>query len=323
VEVDAFRQYNGWTSGVCFMGEQWAPRLALARANGAADIWGWGSWAPGCTWPDSGPSLYNSSAGSFKSWRGIWDSYRVFNATATNGGFALGAQANAYRLSRLSDGGNASASAIALDFGALFYGAENAEPVRALLNASLHAWLPTSYPLNDFSLFWTMMQHDVGTFGKLAAANVSLASFTAPAAASAVAVASMEAALAALRPGSIPASNPFGLQGATRAVAVSKGYLQALFAWRTAGLTVALLQQQHRPPRPPAACAAARAAVLDMAARVSDFDAAFPLESASWVVGRLDPGLYSFPPFLESTERTMAAFAPLWSAQVEAACAAQ
>jgi hypothetical protein len=60
-----------------------------------------------------------------------------------------------------------------------------------------------------------------------------------------------------------------------------------------------------------------------MAARVSDFDAAFPLESASWVVGRLDPGLYSFPPFLESTERTMAAFAPLWSAQVEAACAAQ
>ncbi len=321
VEVDAFRQYNGWTSGVCFMGEQWAPRLALAKANGAADVWGWGSWAPGCTWPDSGPQLLNATAGAFKSWRGIWDSYRVFNATPTNGGFAFGAQANAYLLSRLSWDTTATASAVALDFGTLFYGAENAEPVRALLNASLHAWLPTSYPLSDFSLFWTMMQRDVGTFGKLAAANTSLASFAAPAAASAQAVASMEAALAALRPGSIPASNPNGLAGAARAVAVTKGYLQALFAWRTAGLTVALLQQQYRPPRPPAACAAARAALQALSTATAAFDASFPLESASWVVGRLDPGLYSFPPFLESTERTMAAFEPLWAAAVQAACA--
>lgn len=44
VEVDAFRQYNGWTSGVCYMGEQWVPRLTEAAAHGASDVWGWGSW---------------------------------------------------------------------------------------------------------------------------------------------------------------------------------------------------------------------------------------------------------------------------------------
>jgi hypothetical protein len=331
VEVDAFRQYNGWTSGVCFMGEQWAPRLAVARASGAQDVWGWGSWAPGCTWPDSGPQLLNHSAAAPpKSWRGHWNTYRVWNATATNGGFALGAQANAYLLSRLSWADAASgeipnATAIALDFGALYYGPENAEAVRALLNASLHAWLPTSYPLNDFSLFWTMMQHDVGTFAKLAHANATIDSFTAPAAASDAAIAAMEAALAAVQPQRIPASNPSGWAGATRAVGVSKGYLAALFAWRATGLRVALLgvAVQRGTPPTPAACAAARSALADMAAKVQAFDAAFPLESASWVVGRLDPALESYPPFLQSSERTMAAFAPVWSAQVEAACPAQ
>ena len=34
VEVDAFRQYNGWTAGVCWMGEQWGPRLATAVTSG-------------------------------------------------------------------------------------------------------------------------------------------------------------------------------------------------------------------------------------------------------------------------------------------------
>jgi hypothetical protein len=319
VEVDAFRQYNGWTSGVCYMGEQWVPRLAQARAAGVADVWGWGSWAPGCTWPDSGPSLLNhSDAQGPKSWRGAWDSYRVFNATPSNGGFALGAQANAYLLSRLSWDAAPNASAIALDFGALYYGAANAPAVAALLAASLQAWLPTSSPasVGDFTLFWTMLQHDVGAFARLAASGATLAAFEAAAAASAAAVGDMQAALAAISPASIPASNPQGWAGAARAVGVSGGYLQALFAWRSTGLRVALLG-----PHPTAtACGAALAAIADMAAKVGAFDAAFPIESASWVVGRLDPALQSYPPFLQSSERTMAAFAPRWRAQVAAVC---
>jgi hypothetical protein len=52
VEVDAFRQYNGWTSGVCWMGSQWGPRLAVAAASGvqmlnvslSADVGCVGTW---------------------------------------------------------------------------------------------------------------------------------------------------------------------------------------------------------------------------------------------------------------------------------------
>jgi hypothetical protein len=36
VEIDAFRQYNGWTSGVCWMGSQWGPRLATAASSGVS-----------------------------------------------------------------------------------------------------------------------------------------------------------------------------------------------------------------------------------------------------------------------------------------------
>lgn len=319
VEVDAFRQYNGWTSGVCFMGEQWAPRLATAAANGAADVWGWGSWAPGCTWPDSGPDLRNATPGAYKSWRGWWNSYRLFNATPTNGGFSLGGQANAYLLSRLSrDAPPANATAIARDFGTLFFGAANAAPIAALLNASLHAWLPTSLPagVGDFTLFWTMMQHDSGGAFSGLAKRFTGAQFRAAAAASAAAVADMAAALAAVDPAAVPASNPRGFEGAARAVGVTQGYLAAAFAWRTAGLLVAQLGAAPVA----AACAEARGALADLAAAAAAFGAAFPAEAAAWVVASVDPALFSYPPFLSSLERTMAGFVPLWTAMVEATC---
>ena len=319
VELDAFRQYNGWTSTVAYMGAQWAPRLAQAAAAGATDVWGWGAWAPGCTWPDSGPQLVNASAG-YKSWRSWWSSYRVFAPTATNGGFALGPQANAYLLSRLSwDALPANETQIALDFGALFFGASNAAPVAALLNASLPAWLATSAPssVGDFTLFWTMMQHDKGTFDGLARKNVTLAQFQDAADASTAALSQMEAALAAVDPGAVPASNPRGYAGAARAVAVSKGYLAALFAWRSAGLSVALLGAAPSA----GACAEARGLVAAMADAVARFGAAFPTESASWVVASLDPALESAPSFLTTTsERTMAGYGAVWTAAVAAVC---
>jgi len=321
VEVDAFRQYNGWTSGVCWMGEQWAPRLATAAANGAADVWGWGSWAPGCTWPDSGPSLHNATPGAFKSWRGWWSSYRVFNATPTNGGFSLGGQANAYLLSRLSrDAPPANATQIARDFGALFFGAANAAPVAALLAASLRAWLPTSAPagVGDFTLFWTMMQHDAGgAFGALAK-KFTAAEFRAASDASAAAVADMEAALRGIDPAAVPASSPGALAGAARAVGVTRGYLAAAFAWRTAGLLVAALGGAPGA----AACADARAALQQLSGAAAAFGAAFPEEAAAWVVAAVDPALLSWPPFLDSAERTMAGFVPLWAAAVDGACKA-
>lgn len=321
VEVDAFRQYNGWTSGVCFMGEQWGPRLEEARESGVVDMWGWGSWAPGCTWPDSGPTLLNVTPTDppYKSWRGWWDTYRMFNGTESNGGFSLGGQSNAYLLYRLSwDAPPANATAIALDFGALYYGAPNAAAIGALLAASIHAWLPTSSPsVGDFALFWTMMQHDHGdTFGGIARMNVTLAQFQAAANASEAAVGDMEAALERVVPSAIPPTNPLGYAGAVRAVGVSKAYLAALFAWRSAGLAVALLGEKPTP----SACNDTLALIADLGAKVAVFDGAYPIESASWVVGRLDKALESYPPFLQSVQRTMGDFVEPWETTVKKTC---
>jgi hypothetical protein len=319
VEVDAFRQYNGWGSGVAWMGPQWAPRLETARAaaRGAPiDVWGWGSWAPGCTWPDSGPELINATAGAFKSWRSWWRDFRLFNGTATNGGFSLSGQANAYTLYRLAwDMPPANATRIALDFGTLYYGAENAGAIAELLAASIDAWAATSLPaaLGDFTLFWTMMQHDTGQFGGLAA-RFTVADFDAPAAASDAAVARMAAALARVAPAAVP--TPGALAGAARAVDVSRRYLAAAFAWRAAGLVVA---QLGRAPLA-GACADARARVATLDQRASAFGAAYPRESAAWVVADLDPALYSHPPFLDSSQRTMRGFVAQWNAQIDAVC---
>lgn len=324
VEVDAFRQYNGWGAGVAWMGSQWAPRLAtaLATANGTAmDIWGWGSWAPGCTWPDSGATLVNGTDGEYKSWRGWWNAWRLFNGTAANGGFSLSGQANAYLLYRLSwDALPANATAIALDFGTLFYGAGNAEAVAALLAASFRAWLPTSSPsaLGDFTLFWTHMQHDTGTFSGLAK-KFKASDFDTPAAESAAAVADMEAALAKIDPALVPPAYAAAAAGAVSAVSVSRRYLAAYFAWRSTGLVIAQLGAAPSS----AACADARTRITTLAAAIADFDMAHPIASMTWVVGTLDPALYSHPPFLSSSQRTMAGFVGAWTSQIDGVCKAQ
>jgi hypothetical protein len=171
--------------------------------------------------------------------------------------------------------------------------------------------------VGDFSLFWTMMQHDHGdSFGGIARMNVTLAQFQAAADASGVAVGVMEAALGRVDPSAIPSTNPYGYAGAVRAVGVTKGYLAALFAWRSAGLAVALLGKKPAP----SACSDTLGLIADLGAKVAVFDAAYPIESASWVVGRLDRALESYPPFLKSVQRTMADYVGPWGAAVKSVC---
>ena len=320
IEVDAFRQYNGWTSAVAWMGSQWAPRLAEAieNANGTSiDVWSWGSWAPGCTWPDSGPTLINGTAGTYKSWRSWWSTYRLFNATATNGGFSLGGQANAYLIYRLSWDTQPNETQIALDFGTLFYGAENSVAVAQLLNASFYAWLPTSSPegLGDFTLFWTMMQHDVGTFSGLAT-KYTLTEFDAAASASSAAIDVMENALSLIDPSKIPTAFPYAYAGAARAVSMTRHYLSAAFSWRNAGLSVAQLGSKPTPTQ----CADSTNRIALLLNSTTTFGNLFPIEGAQWVVSSLDESLYSHPPFLNSSERTMIDFVERWLGQVKSVC---
>jgi hypothetical protein len=321
IEVDAFRQYNGWTSGIAYMGSQWSPRLteAINNANGTEiDIWGWGSWAPGCTWPDSGPTLINGTNTTYKSWRSWWSTYRLFNGTETNGGFSLGGQANAYLLYRLSwDKQPTNETQIALDFGTLFFGEENAIPIARILNASFYAWLPTSSPigLGDFTLFWTMMQHDVGTFSSLST-KFSLLDFDKASNLSFVAINEMENALSLIDPTKIPISFPNAYTGAVRAISLTRHYLSAYFSWRAAGLSVA--QLGSKPIASQCIDSYERIDLLNQTA--STFGILFPIEGAQWVVSSLDESLYSHPPFLTSTERTMLLFVNRWMNQTSSVC---
>jgi hypothetical protein len=159
-----------------------------------------------------------------------------------------------------------------------------------------------------------MLQHDTGQFGSLAG-RFSVAEFDAAAAASDAAVARMAAAWARVSAAAVP--SPAAYAGADRSVNVTRRYLQAAFAWRAAGLVVA---QLGRAPAPEA-CAAARARVALLAQRAAAFGADFPRESAAWVVADVDPGLWSHPPFLNSSQRTMLGFVAPWTAQVDAVCA--
>jgi hypothetical protein len=317
IEVDAFRQYNGWTSGVCYMGSIWAERLSTAvqSAHGnSIDVWGWGSWAPGCTWPDSGPQLLNATDGEYKSWRSWWNSYRMFNATPTNGGFSLGGQSNAYALQRLSWDAAANATQIALDFGTLFYGQPNAPHIAAILNQSSNAWLQTSSPaaLGDGALFWTVMQRN-GNFTSLAS-QFDIDSFDVGRFNAATIVETMRSAFAQIDPAAVPTQNPDAYEGARRAIEVTARYLDAYFAWRTAGLSVAQLLANPAPF--PVDCEDSVARVGELRVAVDAFDAEFPFESAAWVIGNLDPALYSHPPFLNSLERTMRDYAVAWGAAI-------
>ena len=111
--------------------------------------------------------------------------------------------------------------------------------------------------------------------------------------------------------------NRLDVEGRSVVEALKPWDFAALFAWRSAGLAVALLGAAPDA----AACAEARGLVAAMAAAVAQFGAAFPLESAAWVVAALDPALESAPSFLTTTsERTMAGYEPVWTAAVAAVC---
>jgi hypothetical protein len=243
--------------------------------------------------------------------------------------FALGAQANAYLTYRLAwdtppPPGNDTTRSIAIDFGTLYYGSSNAVAVADLLEASFGAWLQTSYPssIGDFTLFWTMMQHADKQFADLLQKNITAADTLPAATASAAAAAAMAAALARIDPTQVPPTNPAGYAGAVRGVAISTRYLRAYFSWRATGLAFAALTAA-KPQPSPEACAEARAGLGNLTSAVSAFGEAFPIEGAQWAVSGLSRELWSAPSFLTSTtQRDMAGWVTIWSAQLASECAA-
>lgn len=83
VLVDAFREYDGWGAGACYM-QQWEDRLREGFRNGLVDMNVWGAWSPGCTWPNTNgdTELLNATSPSqVVPWRGRWNQFRVLGNT--------------------------------------------------------------------------------------------------------------------------------------------------------------------------------------------------------------------------------------------------
>lgn len=326
VLTDAFREYNGWSSSVCYMGPQWAPRLAIAAANGAKDMNGWGSWAPGCTWPDSGAQLLNwTQADGYKAWRGYWNSYRMFNGTATNGGFSM-TQANAYALYRLSWNASDTSEAIATDWSTLYFGATNSIPVAGILAESINAWYQTSEPssIGDYTLMWTMMTRASPLiFQSLYTQGVTADQCRQAMNASMESLAVMQGYLDMVDPSAIPGSPSqaaAAYAGLVRSIGISRDYLTAYFWWREAGIRNASLATDTSQGN----CAVQMDVLRSLSSSVSTFAARYPLEDSNWAVSTLGTELYSVPFWWAEPGnvwyRTMAEWVPAWQAAQATAC---
>ena len=93
VGSDAFRQYDGWGRLLASPVQQWAQRLRVAAATGAAGALCFAEWSPGNTWPDSidypqGQLLNWTSLQGYKSWLGYWGRYRISQLGKTAGLFS-------------------------------------------------------------------------------------------------------------------------------------------------------------------------------------------------------------------------------------------
>ena len=138
VVFDTFRQYDGWSRCFCFV-QQWGERVRLCKQNGVQAINAWGTWAPGCIWPDYKPGYMKNPNGSNQtgkpvSWAGHWNSFRMFTRGFTPG------QAGVYLLSRLCWDTKATPKQIVWDFAALHLGVENAEAGAEALMQTQQAW---------------------------------------------------------------------------------------------------------------------------------------------------------------------------------------
>ena len=157
VMFDTFPEFDGWSRLFCYM-KRWGKIVRMCRDNGVSGINGWGDWSPGCIWPDYEPGYLTygdknkQAPGTDVSWRGSWNSFRMFTRGFTPG------QANAYLLSRLAWNPDDDVNNIAKDFAVLHIGRANASAAADALMATEDAfaeeYVDVAHPCY---LKWTMV----------------------------------------------------------------------------------------------------------------------------------------------------------------------
>ena len=350
VGSDAFRQLDGWGRLLAWPGEQWAARLQLAAATGAAGAMVYSDWSPAITWPDSGAALQNwSSARGAVSWR-AWPRFRSFGLRAL--GLFSPAEAGVAVLAGLY--ANASADPGAL-LAAWAGGAPLAlaPPGAALLARALRAaaagWAAKYLPgVDRYAIEWNSVfspkdgPNAESSGGGLASlyANATLAGVDAANAAVegafAEALGLVEAALAAngsaAAPprGAAPLSNAEVAAGAPGGGGVGAALLLAAQKTRATGALfcgfrlAAWLNHSLGSGRAPRAVACARqaAALPALAAALAQYAALYPEEGTRWNLAAADPALDARPVFFRGSPRSMLEWLPLFQGAAAAACAA-
>lgn len=201
VLFDTFREFDGWSRLFCYM-KRWGDVVRCCRDNGVLGINAWGPWAPGCIWPDYEPNYMKDGQdcqqkpGMEVSWRGHWNSFRMFTRGFTPG------QANVYLLGRLGWDPDADVEQIARDFAALHVGEDNVSAtVQALLaseDAFAEEYVKGTHP---GYLKWTMVFSPRDSFMEKAYKHNSLEQILASNSAALKHVAEMEKAFARTDPG--------------------------------------------------------------------------------------------------------------------------
>ena len=164
VLFDTFPEFDGWSRLFIYM-NRWGRIMQACRDNGFIGIIGWGDWAPGSIWPDYEPEYMTDadgkpqSPGTQVSWRGRWNSFRMFTRGFTPG------QVNPYLLARLCWNPDENVKTVAEDFAALHIGRANAsaaaEALMATEDAFAEEYVKVAHPIY---LKWTMVYapHDDG-----------------------------------------------------------------------------------------------------------------------------------------------------------------
>eukprot|EP00039_Didymoeca_costata_P005782 m.84522 g.84522 ORF g.84522 m.84522 type:complete len:694 (+) comp12971_c0_seq2:22-2103(+) len=309
VLVDAFREYNGWTSTLCFM-QQWEQRIAEIYNAGAVSLNVWGAWSPGCTWPDSGPELLNQSSG-FKTWRGRWNDYRIYFPTKSNAGFSM-TRANTQYAAQLGWNSSTKATDFSLSFGQRYFGTANAAALAQTLMLSENAWRATQAagPDGRFDFQWTIVfnPHDqnmkdffLHTESEVTAIRVNATNLADE----------LETAASKINPSLVPNKSTY--TGFSSAVNKSVLYMRT-YSWFKE-----TCWRYHFYITKKLNCTGFVNAVSETR-KFMDMWSRYPQEATNWQISRPDPILYSRPDFFNSEQLYMEKWVETWESAVPKSC---
>jgi len=344
VGSDAFRQLDGWGRLIAAPADEWAAHLRVAANTGAVGGMVYNDWSPAITWPDSGSSLQNFSAGApAVSWRS-WPRFRSFGLRAL--GLFSPAEAAVAVLAGLH-----AAPATADPWALLGSWAEGVplclKPTAAALlarafSAAQPGWAAKYLPgVDRYAIEWNSVftpkdapnAESAGEGLSSLYANATLASIDAANAAVdaafAKALSLVEAALAAnnslkhpkllLSNAAVAAEDPPDAGAALLLAAQKTRATGALFC----GFRVAVwLNNSLSSGAAPLATACARLAVTlpDLRSRLSSYAELYPEEGTRWNLVAADPALDARPVFFRSQPRSLSDWLPLFEKQVQTAC---